>query len=194
MLNYMLTKWPGRGHLEPARVGMLGFPLGGFTTIVLSGGKPDLHRMLDLCSERPAAPECSFVKQRKGDQLDPITAAPVWTHDRRVKAAVVAAPAVSYLFGPGSLRDVNIPIQLWRAGNDEMAPDEWNTAIVRKELPKAPEEHIVPRAGHYVFLAPCSDSLMKQAPQICTDSTGFDRAEFHREFNREVVAFFKRTI
>jgi predicted dienelactone hydrolase len=134
------------------------------------------------------------VKQRRGDQLDPITTNPTWTHDQRVKAAVVAAPAASYLFGPGSLKEVNIPIQLWRASDDENVPDQWNTAIIRKELPKAPEEHVVPRAGHYIFLPPCSDGLAKQAPQICTDAAGFDRAAFHRAFNNEVIAFFKKTL
>jgi len=107
---------------------------------------------------------------------------------------VIAAPVVSYLFGPGSLRDVKIPIQLWRAGDDEQVPDEWNTALIRKELPTIPEEHVVPRAGHSAFLPPCSDSLAKQAPQICTDATGFDRAAFRRAFNSEIVAFFKKTL
>jgi predicted dienelactone hydrolase len=194
VLDYMLGQWPGREHLDSARVGMFGFSLGGFTTLVESGGRPDLRRMLELCSTRPAAPECDFIKQRKGDQLDPLTSAPDWVHDRRVRAAVVAAPAVSYLFGAGSLGDVSIPIQLWRATNDEMAPDEWNSAIVRKELPRKVEEHIVPGVGHYVFLPPCSGSLAQQAPQICSDPAGFDRAVFHRDFNGEIAAFFKKTL
>ena len=150
--------------------------------------------MLELCPKLSGAPECTFVKQHRGDQLDRVTRVPTWVHDERVKAAVVAAPAVSYLFGPGSLEAVNIPIQLWRAGQDEQVPDEWNTAIVRRELRRPPEEHIVPSAGHFVFLPPCTDSLIKQAPQICTDSAGFDRAAFHRTFNAAVVEFFTRNL
>ena len=68
--------------------------------------------MRELCTNRPAAPECLFIKQRNGDQLSPESLIPVWTHDQRVKAAVVAAPAVSYLFGPGSLKDVKVPIPI----------------------------------------------------------------------------------
>jgi hypothetical protein len=33
-----------------------------------------------------------------------------------------------------------------------------------------------------------------QAPQICTDDTKLDRRAFHRDFNSEVVAFFKKTL
>ena len=194
VLNYMLTTWIQHERVDAGRVGMFGFSLGGFTTLVESGGIPDLSRMRELCATRPTAPECLFIKQRNGDQLSPETSSPVWTHDQRVKAAVVAAPAVSYLFGPGSLKAVRIPIQLWRASNDEQVPDAWNTALIRKELPKPVDEHVVTRAGHYVFLPPCSEVLARQAPQICSDDASFDRAIFHRDFNQEVVAFFKRML
>lgn len=194
VLDFMLSVWPAHDRLDSSRIGMFGFSLGGFTTLVLAGGTPDLSRMIDLCSNRPEAPECDFVRQRKGDQLEKVTTTPNWVHDSRIRVAVVAAPAVSYLFGPGSLKAVNIPVQLWRASNDELVHDEWNTAIIRRELPKEPEERLVPRAGHFVFLPPCTDALAKQVPQICTDDAGFDRAAFHRVFNTAVAAFFRRTL
>ena len=194
VLNYMLTVWDKHDRLDPARVGMFGFSLGGFTALVEAGGIPEPGRMRELCTTRPNAPECLFIRQRNGDQLSPGVFNSVWTHDQRVKAAVVAAPAVSYLFGPGSLNRVRIPVQLWRASNDGQVPDEWNTAVIRRELPVPPEEHVVTGAGHYAFLPPCSDALAKQASQICTDDPEFDRASFHREFNRQVVAFFRKAL
>src|SRR5215469_14267746 len=194
VLSYMLTTWKEHEHLDPGRVGMFGFSLGGFTTLVESGGIPDLSRMRELCATRPTAPECLFIKQRNGDQLSPPTPTPVWAHDRRVRAAVVAAPAVSYLFGPGSLDEVNIPIQLWRAAQDDQVPDAWNTALLRQELPTPPEEHVVAGAGHFGFLPPCDQALAKQVPQICNDAPGFDRTTFHQQFNSAIVAFFKKAL
>lgn len=194
VLSYMLTTWAQHDRLDAARVGMFGFSLGGFTTLVEIGGVPDLSRMRELCTKRPTAPECLFIKQRNGDQLNPVAITPAWTHDPRVKVAVVAAPAISYLFGPGSLKDVKVPIQLWRASKDGQVPDAWNTAVIRQELPRPPEEHVVNGAGHYVFLPPCNEALAKQVPQICTDDSNFDREAFHRDFNREVIAFFKRCL
>ena len=187
----MLAVWASHDRLDGTRIGMLGFSLGGFTTLVEVGGTPTLGRMAQLCSTHPTAPGCAFIKAANGDQLDPIPTSdhPVWIHDSRIKAAVVAAPAVSLLFGPDDLKQVSIPIQLWRAGHDQQVVDEWNTAIVRKQLPEA-EEHVVPGAGHYVFLAPCSDALAKQVPQICEDASAFNRTEFHQKFNSDVVAFF----
>jgi predicted dienelactone hydrolase len=194
VLTYMLKTWAQHGQVDAARIGMFGFSLGGFTTLVAAGAVPDISRMGQLCSKHPTAPECVFIKQRHGDQLSPPNLKPVWVHDRQVKAAVVAAPAASYLFGPGSLSNVKIPIQLWRAANDTQVPDEWNTALLRAELPVPPEEHVVAGAAHYAFLPPCGEALAAQAPQICTDAPGFDRNTFHSQFNREIVAFFKKTI
>ena len=193
-LDWVLSSWPGRLNLNPRRVGVFGFSLGGFTGLVLVGGTPEIARMAQLCESTPAAPECAFIKNAHGDQLSPSTEAPRWVHDERIKAAVIAAPAAGYLFGPGDLREVSAPIQLWRVENDSQAPDAWNGAVVRDNLKVHPDSHLVQGADHFVFLAPCSDALAAAVPQICHDPGGFDRAAFHRGFNRSVVDFFTTTL
>jgi predicted dienelactone hydrolase len=134
--------------------------------------------------------ECAFIKNVHGDQLSPSTDTPVWIHDARIKAAVVATPAASYLFGPGDPSKVSVPIQLWRVENDSQAPDAWNGAVVRDNLKARPDSYLVQGADHFVFLAPCSEALAGVAAQICEDQAGFDRAAFHRAFNQSVVDFF----
>ncbi len=150
--------------------------------------------MAQLCKERSTAPECSYIKERHGDQLVSPSEAPTWVHDLRIRAAVIAAPAASYLFGAGGLDRVTIPLQLWRVDKDSQAPDAWNSAIVRGGLPSTTEIHIVLHADHFAFLPPCSDALKQVASSICTDPPDFDRAAFHKEFNRKVVAFFSQTL
>jgi predicted dienelactone hydrolase len=189
-LDWVLSSWPGRLNVNPRRIGVFGFSLGGFTSLVLIGGTPEIARMAQLCDSKPDAPECAFIKNAHGDQLNPSTEAPLWIHDDRIKAAVIAAPAASYLFGPGDLRRVSVPIQLWRVENDSQAPDAWNGAVVRDNLKVHPDSHVVENADHFVFLAPCSEALAAAAAQICRDPAGFDRAAFHRAFNQSVVDFF----
>ena len=190
LLDYVLNTWKDHAHLDPERIGMFGFSLGGFTTLVEIGGTPDLSRMAQLCKTRPEAPECVFVKQRHGDQLEVPAKKPAWRHDAQIKAAVVAAPAVGFLFEGGGLKQVTVPVQLWEALKDYQAPNEWNSEVVRRELPKPPDEHVVPGLGHFVFLAPCSPALRKASPAICIDPPEFDREEFHGSFNRTIVTFF----
>ena len=189
-LDWMLTSWPGGLNVNPKRIGIFGFSLGAFTSLVLLGGTPELSRMAQLCESKPDAPECEFIKRAHGDQLTPNPDTPTWTHDIRIKAAVIAAPAAAYLFGPGDLRDVSVPIQMWRVENDTWAPDAWNGANVRDNLKVRPDTHVVQGPDHFVFLAPCSEALRAAVPPICQDPAGFDRVAFHRAFNQSVVDFF----
>lgn len=194
VISFVLKDWSDRDRIDPKRVGVFGFSLGAFTVLVESGGIPDLGRTKQLCDERPAAPECEFIRQRHGDMLTPADV-PIWTHDEKIRVAVIAAPAVAYLFGgPGGLSRVRIPVQLWRAAVDQNAPDAWNSAVVTAGLPAPPDLHVVPRANHYAFLPPCADTVRQFAPFVCADEPGFDRAAFHKQFNQEVVAFFQKSL
>jgi predicted dienelactone hydrolase len=66
--------------------------------------------------------------------------------------------------------------------------------MVRRELPRLPEQHVLPNADHFVFVAPCSEALAKVAPVLCQDASGFDRKAFHEKFNQAVVTFFSREL
>jgi predicted dienelactone hydrolase len=121
-------------------------------------------------------------------------ARPVFAADARVRAIVVAAPALGFTLAGDGARDVRVPVQLWRADADMVLPAPDYADAVRAALPVAPEFHGVPGAGHFDFLAPCSDALARVAPMVCSEAGGFDRAGFHVGFNRAVVGFFERTI
>jgi predicted dienelactone hydrolase len=181
VLDFILGAWPERTQLDPTRIGIFGFSLGGFTALVTIGGIPDLSRIPKFCSNKPEAPECRFIKVHHGDQLSPSSVSDsTWIHDARIKAAVAAAPAVSFTFAAGGLRHVKVPVQLWRADEDQESPNPWNSDIVRDGLPTPPEVHNVTKAGHFAFLAPCSEALAKAVPRICQDARDFDRSAFHR--------------
>ena len=79
-------------------------------------------------------------------------------------------------------------VQLWNGTEDHNVPYQTNEAVIRELLPTPPEYHAVPGAGHFSFLAPCPSWLF---PLICKDAKGFDRAAFHRDFNRAVIAFYQ---
>jgi hypothetical protein len=125
----------------------------------------------------------AFIKNAHGDQLSSNAEAPLWNHDERIKAAVIAAPAASYLFGPGDLREVSVPIQLWRVENDSHAPDAWNGAVIRDNLKVIPILTSFKAPITLCFWRPAARPWDRRAPQICHDPVGFDRAAFHREFN-----------
>jgi predicted dienelactone hydrolase len=191
MLDYMLAAWPAHGQIDPARIGMFGFSAGGFTALVLAGGVPDLAREHAYCAEHGDRDwACHQLKERHiAIPADPPASA--WLHDKRIKAAVIVAPAVGVSFTPVGLAQVKLPIQLWRAADDHILPHPYHVQAVYDALPLKPEYHVVSNADHFDFLAPCSDALARMAPQICQDEPGFDRAAFHEQFDTAIVAFFK---
>ncbi|WP_211462330.1 alpha/beta hydrolase family protein [Collimonas silvisoli] len=114
--------------------------------------------------------------------------------DPRIKAAVVAAPALGFAFAPDGLKNVTVPVQLWRAEEDAILPHPWYAEAVRLALPQPPEYHVVPKAGHFDFLHPCSEAFAARAPDICNSAPGFDRAAFHVMFNTSALAFFDKAL
>ncbi len=87
-----------------------------------------------------------------------------------------------------------MPVQFWEAVDDVILPPRLYAEPVRRALPRRPEADVVERAGHFDFMAPCPDTLARAAPAICASAPGFDRADFSRRFDAEVVGFFTRTL
>jgi predicted dienelactone hydrolase len=190
VIDYVTRDWRGHDTVDAARIGAFGFSSGGFTVLGAIGGEPDLTKLARHCAEHPHFYDCNLQRQLGGAAATPANPVPV-AHDPRIKAAVVAAPALGFAFAPSGLSKVTVPVQLWRAEWDTVLPQPYYAEVVRGLLPKA-EYHLVPAAEHFDFMAPCSEMLAKVAPSICVDN--IDRAAFHRTFNAAVVRFFEKTL
>jgi predicted dienelactone hydrolase len=194
VIDFMLNGWEGHDHIDSGHIGIFGHSAGGATALIVIGGNPDFYLAMLFCRDHPDDWGC---QQRSGlpggtptnsaDWESPAE----WNHDPRVTAAVIAAPAMGHTFTKVGLENVTAPVQLWRAENDRIATNKWSADIIKDALPHAPEDHFVPNASHYDFLAPCNEALAKTAPEICESDAAFDRAAFHEDMNRAVVAFFK---
>lgn len=183
--DFVLTEWDGRSHLDPARLGLFGFSAGGTAGLVVLGGEPDMSTVPSHCATAPEL-VCKLTK--------PGPAARGWTHDARVRAAVIVAPGFGFAFDRPGLANVTAPIQLWAGDRDSTVPMATNAAIVGSLLPTRPDFHLASGAAHLSFLPPCGLGKLILPRMLCTDPEGFDRAAFHRTFNREVVAFFNASL
>lgn len=193
-IDYLLADWAGRDHIAAEKIGAFGHSVGGFTVLVAIGGTPDLALAATFCKEHPEDWSCVRARAVASGTPSETTSGPVWTHDSRIKAAVVAATALGRIFTPAGLGGATVPVQLWQGENDEIAVKQLSFDIIKANLPSPPETHLVPLAGHFAFLAPCSKALADAAPEVCRDSAGFDRAAFHHEFNAAIVAFFGKQL
>ena len=185
LISYMLTTWPGHSAIDPENIGAFGFSAGGFTVLVAAGARPDLSRFSDHCAAHPNFFDCALIKSQ------PRTPTASWPdfQDARIKAVVIAAPALGFTLDRAGLSAVRIPVQLWRADNDKLLPAPYYADVVRAALPAKPEFYAVPDAGHFDFIAPCADP--SAVPQICDSAPGFNRTAFHVRFDKAVVRFFR---
>lgn len=187
LLDYMNEHWPQHHQLDIRRTGVFGFSRGGYTALALVGAEPDKT----ASNQRFCAAWWSFVfdycRQLTDDdlQIKPVA-------DARIKAAVVADPL--NLFGVGSFKSVQVPIQLWASELGGDGVELSHIEAVKSGLPQVPEYHIAKGAGHFVFLSPCPPALAAEAEAICTDPAGIDRAAFHQQFNAAVVRFFRQQL
>jgi predicted dienelactone hydrolase len=185
LIDYLLDAGPDAGKIDAERIGFFGFSRGGYTGLVLAGGEPDfLHA--DLTCPTPRPPICDQIENKT------LPTAPM-THDPRIKAFVIADPLNAFP-APDDLKNVHAPIQLWASqfGGDGVMPHD--APALARTLPRRPEFHTVPDSAHFAFLAPCSERMKNQEPEICTDPKGFDRAAFHRQFDAAVLAFFNANL
>ncbi|MQB45007.1 prolyl oligopeptidase family serine peptidase [Rhizobium sp. ICMP 5592] len=195
LIDYMVSNWRGHTAIDTRRIGAYGFSNGGFTVLVAAGGVPDLMRIDPYCASNPTHDLCTALAQagvRSVSVLHPPS--DVWKPDRRIKAIAAAAPAFGFTFDRIGLASVRVPVMLWGAADDRHQPSPWYEDHIRDALPREPEYHVEARAGHFAFLPPCSARLLKSAPKICADAPGFDRADFHRRLNAELIRFFQANL
>jgi predicted dienelactone hydrolase len=192
-LDFMLNAWDGHDHLDPTRIGIFGHSAGAATALILIGGNPDLYLSALFCRDHSDDWGCQQAKQAAGAaEIKPADWRWAdWHHDARIKAAAIAAPAIGYAFTKVGLETVTAPVQLWLAEDDKITPNPWFGDVVKDALPQPPDSHLVVKAGHFDFLAPCSEALAKVAPEICESEPGFDRAAFHQDMNKALATFFK---
>ena len=176
-------------YVLPDALGVIGYSAGGETALILAGAQPDLERLRRYCQERPGDRDaCTTQGELIADRDD---LAPV--ADVRVQALLLLAP-LSLMFGRQTLADVHVPVLLYSGDGDQLVfPDKNSDALARK-LPTTPEFKVIPGAGHFVFMAPCTDEQMATMPGLCTDAEGVDREDIHRDLIDEAGRFFRQSL
>jgi predicted dienelactone hydrolase len=185
LVDFMLDDWLAAPKIDRDRIGVFGMSRGGYTGLVAVGGNPNFHRAAARCAEAVTTFGCGWF--RSGE----LPVRPV-AHDQRIRAAVIIDPGFTFLFGPDDLKGVKVPVQLWSSEHGGAGVTLQSVAAVKDKLPTGTDYRVVSNAGHWAFLAPCSQGQAKSNPRVCVDADGFDRVAFHKEFNAAVLAFFRQ--
>lgn len=189
--EYVLGTHKYGSIIDRSRLAGLGFSEGAYTVTVLMGGRPDFDRFAEHARWNPDDP---ILLPHWELTMNTLREQPAPEYDVPIVSAVLMAPAFGFLFDRHRLRRVSAQVRLYRAEMDNVLRADTHVEPYLRCLPLVPEYRIVKGAGHYAFLAPCSDALMEEDPDICRDRPGFDRIAFHRRLNDQILDYFHRTL
>ena len=196
-------------HVDQARIGAVGFSMGGYTVLELAGARTNLAAFERFCTSPAADAIChppemtrlgddAAVKAVTGDTLSPETKASRARsgesyRDPRIKAVFAIAPAPGEAFDKDSFDDVTIPVSLVAGENDVTAPLDTNIHRIAGLLPKAVVT-MLPGASHYTFLDTCLPDAADHLAMICKDHPGVDRDAIHARTAAQALEFFAGTL
>ena len=191
-LEAMIADARFKPHANADSLGMLGFSLGGAVTLELAGAVPDFKHLAAYCKTHPediqscdagpggdkgAAPP---KQAQSADLSSPIPRLPL-------KALALLDP-FGVLFEQEGLVAVNMPVLLFRPKQSSLG--EENTHALVEGLPHPPQVHYVP-GGHFVLTDICPTALKQEAPEVCQDAQGIDRAAVQAEIEVKIAQFFR---
>lgn len=177
---------------EREDVGIIGFSLGTYTSLRLLGADVTLAGRVTYCKERPSDPIlCSSDADKRFAGITPLLGD---VRDERIRAAVLLAPAYGPLFSSHTLSTLDSPIRLYSAEKDEEVDNHYSADHIAKFTRMTSPLTVIQRAGHYVFMAPCSEALVRAVPFLCQDAEAVDRSAIHKKLNQEITYFFDQNL
>jgi len=155
--------------LKADSISMIGHSMGGYTSLAVAGGIPT-----------------SFSNESLDGKPKQINV----EHDRKIKSLVLLAPATVWFKDKGALSGVDIPILMIAGEKDQYTPPLHAQIVLEGVADNSKIKYkIIENAGHFSFLSPFPQSMIKPEFIPSQDPFGFDREKFHNELNIEILDF-----
>ena len=191
-------------HVDTNRIGVSGFSLGGFTSLLEVGARSDFAQLRAFCTGPDRDAICNQqLEYPHPMQTEQTAAEPAMApliarehddlHDPRVKAAFLIAPAAIQGLDFDSLRRIKAPVAIALGDADPIAPPKTNGEFAAKLVPGATID-LLPNVGHYDFLSECGAAGHTYAKPYCTDAPGVSRAETHERVGHDAIKFFDKEL
>jgi predicted dienelactone hydrolase len=175
-------------HVDPARLGMVGFSLGTAVTLELAGAVPNAAHLVSYCAAHPEdAMSCDHAPG--GGNAPPRPSGPPPTPVPLPLKAIVLLDPFAVLFQHDELTAVTMPVLVFRPEQSQL-PGQANAFALVAALPHPPQFQIVP-GRHFVFTDVCPEERRATARELCEDPPRVDRAAVHRAVEAEIVTFLR---
>ncbi len=189
-------------HVDNTNVGVAGFSLGGFTSLVSAGARVDMDTFFAFCRANPkdgiCMPQKEFALTMKNGQAALASAelSGETAHagdDHRipgVRAAFAMGPAAVQALTPDSMAKMTVPVAIILGDADPVAPPATNGLAAAKAIPGV-QMKLLPGVGHYDFLGTCTEAG-KAATPLCTATVSQEQT--HKTATDMALAFFRKNL
>lgn len=192
-------------RIDPARIGAVGYSMGGASVLIELGARPDLSALTRYCARSlrdllcaPTITDGDYgtVNRRQVLQGSEAVRRSVATQandrdDPRVDAAVLIAPALGALLANDSLRRVTEPVLILQGSADDTTPADENADRFAERLPTARTVRLE-GVDHNAFLGLCGSAARERYATLCTEDG--NRTDTHLDAIAAVTAFFDETL
>ncbi len=189
--------------IDDEKIALVGFSLGGYTTLPGVGGVTNKALFSEYCENTVE----DFSCQPQPEFLSVLDAYEAIKHSAKVqhslarqgdnfrvdnvKAAVAIGAAVIHAFEPASLMAVKTPTMLMVGSEDRIAPNRYNSAYAHDLMPNS-ELVVIDGARHYSFLSECTEHGSTALPALCDDEGFIRRADAHQAVINKVLPFLQQ--
>jgi predicted dienelactone hydrolase len=189
-LDKLLNDLSIQDRIDTAKIGFVGYSLGGMTGLSLAGAQAKNVRAIVLQNIKnygsgitPEMISQIDFSQSEKNYLEP-----------RIKAILLICPAI-FVYPAESLKQIKIPIGLIAAIGDEVLPHKNHSyQIIKYAIPKKLKV-MRKEISHYSFLNRLSEMGKKIFQKhLQADPPCCDRASIHREASLFAIDFFKETL
>lgn len=198
VITHLLADKSFSRQINKDKIGVAGFSFGGFTSLALAGAELNCS-LLKVISKTPEGKK-EFNIPELGDLrklIDKIQCDKIQKSfkDNRIKAFVAMAPALGLGFDNlEQTKDINSPVLIVCAENDQIAPIATNAENYKKLIHSSTFIKLEGKVGHYIFLNEGDEDLKKEAKKYYKDDVSVNRVEIHKKVGEQVIKFFKEAL
>lgn len=193
LLDHLLRDPATMDMIDPGRIAVAGFGVGGTTALMLAGAIPDSAGWGSYCAKASQGdPYCSPWARARLDTLsDDLKSlkTPPLMRDARIRTAIAVAPSYGMLFSREGMGGVGIPVGIIKAGQDEVNRAPFHADAIRSALVSPPEFAILSEADHFSLMAACPPQLEGILPEVCGGVTPETRESIHITLNGHLLRF-----
>lgn len=148
LLDHLLNDPDWGPRIDKSRIGAAGFSSGGYTAIALGGAQYQSDLLAQYCAGDDHGPDCDLADP---DLEIDFTNSELSYRDDRVSAIFAMAPAVGPAITSDSLAEIEVPVVITAASDDELVYPKFSAEHYARHLPNARLD-LIPSGGHFIFL------------------------------------------